>query len=340
MPPDCANPLDGFANRGVYSSCEERVVPYFPALLDETTFSYVCRAQLLISCTNRSAVIAALFGSKVISIHKPWHFGFGFFSQHLYGKISADVLAKHSLIALFQTFSHPARYSKAVERAMACRPGTHQFLCSAQVKASEKTAYFKTSPALCLACVEQDLREYYFAYYRRQHQVLASDYCARHKKQLITSCSKCGITLSYEQLPSLCCLNCGATYVSDETNESATDRLFKVRLGQFIDSMFMGRIFAIPQSQRIELLGARSENVVSSSSSALGDKLTEYIRAAYGDDLLKRLKLLPDSQASSKWPALILSGDAMLDNPIANALLTSALWDSTEEYLIELRAYI
>lgn len=338
MPSHSASPEVGDANEEARYSCDRGALPHFPALLDETTFSYVSRAHSLASCATRNSVISALFGGQKIAVHRPLHSGFGAFSLHLYGQISNTALAKHGLMALFQTFSHPDRYAKAVEQAMSGKPRAYLYLYSAQSEAAQKDAYFRASPALCAACVEQDLRDFHFAYYRRQHQVLASEYCAQHEKRLITSCGKCSSTLLFARLPTLHCLDCGASYASDEIAERSSCRPFKVRLSQFINSMLLGELPAIPQSQRLNILAERSKKIVRSSSLAFGDALGRYIQAAYGDELLSELRLSSASQSSLEWPSLILSGIAMLESPIANALLTSALWDSVNEYLAEVQS--
>lgn len=336
MPSHSASAEVGDANDEARCSCDIGALPHFPALLDETTFSYVSRAHRLASCATRNSVISALFGGQKIAVHRPLHSGFGAFSLHLYGQISNIALAKHGLMALFQTFSHPDRYAKALEQAMSGKPRAYLYLYSAQSEAAQKDAYFRASPALCTACVEQDLRDFHFAYYRRQHQVLACEYCAKHEKRLITSCGRCSSTLSFAGLPTLHCPDCGASYASDEIAERGSCRPFKVRLSQFINSMLLGELPSIPQTRRLEILAERSKKIVGSSSLAPGNALVGYIQSAYGNELLSQLRLSLAYQGSVEWPTKILSGTAMLESPTTNALLTSALWDSANEYFAEM----
>lgn len=67
--------------------------------------------------TNDLEIESALFGGHKIAVHRPLHSGFGAFSLHLYGQISNTAIAKHGLMALFQTFSHPDRYALANDDA-------------------------------------------------------------------------------------------------------------------------------------------------------------------------------------------------------------------------------
>lgn len=320
----------GLASGGASAFGEERE-GYFPALPDETTFSYVTRAQNLNSRSRRSEVIRDLFGSSLIAVTRPFHTGFGAFSLHLYGEKKIDVVANHSLIALFQTFTPPNSYDNAVERAMFGDAKLHFTLLLGR-----KESYFKSAPALCTACVRQDLKQFYFAYYRRQHQVLASEYCAQHEEKLITSCVKCGSCLSFETLPTLNCPICGSRYDSGEADVKEIHRTNRIKLGKTINSILMGEIPRRPQVKRLKVIRARSEEIVSSRYPGLGNNLSRYIRDLYGDDFLRRLNLFPAAKPTFGWPSHFLSGATMFENPIANALLISVLWESANNFVEEL----
>jgi hypothetical protein len=302
-----------------------------PIMIDETTFSYVSRVLHLTSAASRAVVIRDLFGSSGVKVELPLHSGLGEFSRRLWGEKNPDVVTHHSLIAIFQAFTEPKKYKNALEKALGCEAGVH-----APLGYFGKDVLFRTTPAFCPECAQQDLKKLNFAYFRRQHQIVAAEYCSAHEKKLITACDACGSSLSFFLPLGSRCHSCASDFLMKKTEIADAHRLSRIKLSQFISLILAAEIPQVSASHRIALIRKKSQGVVPSKSGCIGSNVARFLLKLYGEDFLKKLRLDPRSTPSLGWPALLLSGATMQAHPIANALLISAFWESTTDYLEEI----
>jgi hypothetical protein len=298
----------------------------------------VTRVMLVTAATDREAVVEQLFGSRSIRVEKSLHAGFGQFARNFdcfSGRSSAAVISLHSMLALFKPFTDPDRYSRACE--IACGSLVNGMNVMVGLR---RDHMFRSHPAVCLDCVREDLQRRYFAYYRRSHQVLAASYCAIHKTPLILACSSCGTLFSHSDLPSLECHRCGEqlTQMKDAL-ESMPDRSARIRLSKVLAAVFAGEIAADDVNLRLAILRNQTKHVVHTRSGVIGDNLATHINRVFGREFLASLSLHTQSAPTLGWPALMIHGRFLVNDPIANSLLIAALFDSVDHYNTSIKAY-
>ncbi len=298
---------------------------------DETTCSFVTRCTRLAVTRSRREVIADLFGSRSIQPHKPLHAGFA----HLAGRIDMHeisgerLLAEHSYLRLFEPFIDPTRFDHARRIVLGHKAnGINEILQSAT------PMLFRPSPAICLKCIEEDKEELGYSYHRRAHQIRASLYCAGHREPLLERCPLCDSPFTHLELPSLDCPHCGKRMHSlgiSRPIDAAHEAQFK--LAQVIHSILAGEIEHVRSGLRLAAYRQRAEEIVRNRSGILGDNLARFLLQTYGRDLMQILGLMPNAAPNLGWPALLIHGRSMIQDPVANILLIASLFDSVAHYL-------
>lgn len=298
---------------------------------DETTFSFVTRCARLAVTRSRQEVIADLFGSRSIQPHKPLHAGFA----HLAGRIDMHeisgerLLAEHGYFRLYEPFLDPTRFYRARHNALGnIASGINEILPSATPMP------FRTSPAICLKCAEEDTERRGYSYHRRAHQIKASRYCAWHREPLLERCPLCDSPFSHWELPSLDCPHCGKRMnPSGILRPIAADHEVRLKLAQVIHSILAGEIKYVKPELRLAAYRQRTVEIVRNRSGVIGDNLARFLLKTYGRELLQMLSLMPNAAPIFGWPALLIHGRLMTPDPIANILLIGGLFDSVSHYL-------
>jgi hypothetical protein len=293
--------------------------------------------MLLTPSTDIFRIVEKYFGNPHCRVEKPLHAGFGTFAKHIGRKgsdSSNDVINAHSMLALFKPFADPERYSKASELASSVRGNGINMAVGLR-----EVGMFREHPAICLDCVNEDLRIKQFAHYRRSHQVFAASHCSNHHTRLITACAECGKHFSHWNLPDKKCHYCGKLLKQVEGNsELVPDIGARIRLSQVLASVFSGEIDYVDVNVRLDVLRSRTNQVVKNRSGVTGDNLATYINIMFGRAFLDSLGLKTDSAPTLGWPALLIHGRYLMHDPVANCVLIAALFDSTDHYPDSIKA--
>jgi hypothetical protein len=198
---------------------------------------------------------------------------------------------------------------------------------------------FRSTPAICLKCVESDLLVNKFAYYRRTHLVKAVTYCATHRSPLLEMCPACGAPFSHRELPSLICDRCGgslATPVGYPSDSGYRDA--RIRLSQVISGILTGQIEWVEEDRRLAAFRQRAAQSIRTRSGIAGDNLARHLNRVFGPDFLKLLHLSTDQAPTVGWPVLLLYGHNGMCDPIANSLIIAGLFDSAADYCVAVDA--
>lgn len=309
--------------------------PYFEALEDETTWSYLTRTMLLTGFNDVGGMLTeALFGKPRIRISQPLHPGLRRFADHLHLAGGVDeVFRRHAMLQFCAPFVG-AEELERVKGKLADSSAAGAGMLSGIGLASS----FRATPAYCPACFEDDLaRLPGVSYYRRSHQVSAVTHCAVHEEALIERCSVCGASFSHWHLPSMRCRQCGAgLVVADEVQGEA--RILRIRLAQFVAATFAGELPSVSAPQRLAAIRDRVAQRVRNRSGIVGDNLARYLVRGFGADYLKALRLDPREKPAFGWPMLMIHGRWMYKNSVANCILLAAIFDSPADYCASVRA--
>ena len=157
--------------------------PYFEALEDETTWSYLARAMLLTGHSGpRGFVTEALFGKPEIHVGRPVHSGLHDFADHLHLAGGLDeAVRRHAMLQLSAPFVDPNDFGRMKEKV-----GSESASGGGRQLYVDLVNNFRDTPAFCPACYGGDLAELPgVSYYRRSHQVRAVTHCAIHGEPLI-----------------------------------------------------------------------------------------------------------------------------------------------------------
>lgn len=307
-------------------------VPYPTELLpDEPTFSFVTRWMYLAVELNRKAITEALFGRKSIQTERPLHGGFAHFAERVLNQASClnEVLDRHSLVALFKPFMDQSRFQDF--RELIKDPSA----TGVRVLAGDRQGeFFRSTPAICLKCLETDLSTHSFGYYRRSHLIRAAWYCAEHKTPLIEICPSCAVPFSHWELPAESCSHCRKKLVSPIDNATAgANKDALIRLSEVIAAVLSGKIGWVDEKQRLAAFRMRISQVVSNRSGVLGDNLARHLERTFGQNFLACQSLLPNRAPTIGWPALLIHGHYLVEDPIANALIVAGAFNSVDHYL-------
>jgi hypothetical protein len=300
-------------------------------LPDEPTFSYVTRVALLTGTMKRGEVIAELFGRASIRPEQLVHAGFGHFAAHFMsedGSCRGDMSLAHSMLGLFAPFLPSDRLRRAVSRANGSSvTGINE------LAGYRKAETFRASPAICLECVDSDLKKHLCAYYRRTHQVSAVTVCHDHGTPLIVCCEACRKTFSYEDLPSLHCQFCGEPLLANESAlRLSSDPRIAVKFSKAIHASLNGMLRGADAASRGSALRDRVALKIDNRSSVVGDNLASRLCDAFGRSYLESVGLRPDMAPTLGWPALMINQLSFASQPIANCLLVALLFESVEEF--------
>jgi len=307
-------------------------LPYPTELLpDEPIFSFITRWMHLAVELNRMAITEALFGRKSIRTERPLHAGFAHFAERIstQGTCPNEILDRHSLFALFKPFMDQSRFQDF--RELLKGPSANGV---GVVAGGRQAAIFRSTPAICLKCLEADLSTHSFGYYRRSHLIRAVWYCAEHQTPLIEICPSCAAPFSHWELPAESCSHCRKKIVSPI--ESSTDNANKdalIRLSEVIAAVLSGKIGWVNERQRLAAFRKRISQIVSNRSSVLGDNLARHLERTFGQNFLACQSLLPNHAPTIGWPALIIHGHYLAEDPIANAVIIAGAFNSVDHYL-------
>ena len=299
-------------------------------LPDEPLFSYVTRLTRLSPMIEMRTLIEYLFGGRYVELERPLGSGFNVLAERLQwvdGRSSKELLIGHSLLPLFQTFADQARFERACNRALSSRgSGIHLSL-------GWRDGIVRKSPAICLDCVDADIRKHHFSYYRRAHLVTALTHCPTHGTQLLTQCTACGNNFPHWKLPTKDCPHCGEPLASDVDHSiEPKQHAARIRLSRLLASMLSGVLSPVGTTLHLSVLRQRISEVVPTRHGALGSNLAGYLNNTFGSGLLQQLGLATASAPTLGWPALLINGRVLINDPIANALLVTALFESANEY--------
>jgi hypothetical protein len=299
-------------------------------LPEEPIFGYVARRAKLSVTRSPESIAEELIPKGGHAIHRPLHAGLGQFAEHAFGSghHADQLVAGHGLITLYQPFLEPKRLAQVWALIKGAPPGI-KFLptsrCSGEI--------FRSTPAVCLACVAADLAARGFAHYRRGHIIKAVSHCAEHQEALVEKCPHCATTFSRWELPSLICQNCHRPLDStDRGGQSDEHAEAKIRLSRFIAAALAGNLQSIDANRRLAVYRQRTAQIIRTRSGVIGDNLARHLKNTFGLDFLDQLGLAPSHPPSLGWPALFVHGRILVDDPIANCLVLAALFDSPAQY--------
>lgn len=300
-------------------------------LPDEPTYSYVTRVALLTGTTKRKKLISELFGRASIRPEQLVHAGFGHFAASYMpndGKRRDDLPLAHSMLGLLSPFLSSGRLQQVIRKANGnCVSAIYE------LNSIQKSKVFRGSPAVCLDCVDSDLRKLPFAYHRRLHQVTSVTVCPDHGTPLIVCCDSCRKTFSYEDLPSLHCQSCGEPLRAEAPGQpSISNPEVAVKFAKAIQACLNGMIPYVDAATRVSALRHRVGLVVGNRSGVVGDNLAMSLCNAYGRPYLESVNLRTDRMPTFGWPALLISGMSLIAHPIANCLLIALLFESIDDY--------
>lgn len=300
-------------------------------LPDEPIFSYVARAEKLAITRTQESIKTELFANGKTQIGRPLHSGLSNFAAAVLGSSQhADALiAQHGLIAIYRPFIPPTRYEVAIERI---KGAVSNGKLEPTIRRSVEI--FRTHPAACPGCIQSDKAKYGFAYFRRSHLIRAVTHCPEHQIPLVDYCPNCGTTFSLGELLSLTCHHCGDSIVQDQNVSAPTEQTASaVRLSQFCEAALAGQIDWHSEGSRLAAYRRRTSEIVRNRSGIVGHNLARHLERSYGKNLLERLGLSPHRAPTLGWPALLIQGRVLVDDPIANCLLLAALFDSPAHYV-------
>lgn len=317
---------------------DPRILAFAPATIrplylmpDEPIFSYVARQWRLTITQSQESVIEELFGNAKIKICRPLHSGLNNFSRHVLGsnQYSDDLIAQHGLLAFYRPFISQTTFAAAIERTNGPPSG-------AKLEPTTRRSFdiFRATPAACTCCIRSDKAVYGFAYFRRSHLIQAVTHCPEHQIPLVERCLTCGASFSHWELPSLTCHHCGDQIAPDMsatiTNEHVASA---IRLSQFCAAVLAGQIEWTSDGNRLAAYRRRTTEVVRNRSGVVGDNLARHLEKTFGKGLLDKLGLSPHHAPTLGWPALLIHGRLLVNDPIANCLLLAALFDSPSHYI-------
>ena len=309
--------------------------PYFEALADETTWSYLTRAMLLAGFNDsRRMLTEALFSKPRLLISQPFHPGLGRFADHL--RLSGgldEVVRRHAMLQFYAPFVGVELFECVKEKLGGERAsGVDCQLCS------DLANTFRSTPAFCPACYDDDLtRLPGVSYYRRSHQVRAVTHCAVHGEALIERCSVCGAGFSHWHLPAAHCRQCGAPLVAADGVQGEA-RVLRIRVARIVAATFAGVLPSVSVPQRLAAIRDRVAQRVRNRSGVVGDNLARYLVRGFGADYLKALRLDPREKPAFGWPMLMIHGRWMHRDPVANCIVLAAIFYSPADYGASVRA--
>jgi hypothetical protein len=308
------------------SFCEQ-----IPWLKDEPTYNYVTRVMLLSALTDRREVVEEIFGSRNICIENPLHAGFGALALNknlLNGKYDETPINEHSMLPLFKPFIKAENYSHAVKLALGSLGNGMNLVVGLR-----KDEMFRTHPAVCVDCVSSDKQLPHNSSYRRSQQILAVSHCAIHQTPLIQGCSICGSFFEYFDLPSLDCPKCGEKLTLNAKDmEVIPDISAQIRISKVIAAIFSGEIPVVDTKVRLAVLQKQVKEVIKNRSGVIGDNLATHLNIMFGRSFLEKIGLPTHRAPSLGWPALLIYGRVLVEDPIANVLLIAALFESVAHY--------
>jgi hypothetical protein len=300
-------------------------------LPDEPTFNYLTRTLRITGRHDRRRTTASLFGSASVRVERPLHAGFAHFAYTLSGMeaLNGRYLAEaHTMLRLFKPFSAQDRYERTLDQTLTDRAtGIFERI------GARPTGVFRNSPACCVACTEVDQDTHRPPHYRRSHQVIACQVCPEHGTVLTTRCESCAAPLSFTDLPSLKCQSCGANFQPGQLDSAlASNPALALRLAQVVQSSLNGLLVVADETVRLTVLRERIQSAQKNRSGLIGDNLALRICRTYGPQFLETLSLLPTREPTLGWPALMLHGRHLSQDPIANCLLIAMSFESVEAY--------
>lgn len=249
------------------------------------------------------------------------------------GYSSVDIfLERHSHFSLFRPFVDALEYEKYSKRMIeGCLSGVGTWLglsCS---------SVFKTSYSYCPVCLNEDIISLGYAYPRRVHQVLGVIFCPAHGCRLeefsseneadfirmwgvLIGRDESSVARKFQREPSCrplsnCCIH---------------------RYGEWVAAAFNGDITVVPLSVRERLLSDRWLKIKSTHRVRGVDR---YVSSVYPKDFLSEIGMSVYQGNKAHWPTNFLFERYYSQNPIANILLLSLMFDSYSAYNQEALAY-
>ena len=103
--------------------------------------------------------------------------------NHLWKANAPDVIEKHSILPVFKPFVEPKRYSE-VCLELETDAKSHSMI---KIGINASSVVFPTSYRYCPICLQEDLNERAYSYWRRQFQLPGVEVCLKHQCSLVES---------------------------------------------------------------------------------------------------------------------------------------------------------
>ena len=313
-----------------------RAAPRVLALLpEEPVFSGVVRQACLAADKPSQAVVRRMLGGAQVPIDRPFHAGLKQLATCIYGSTEyADKLsAQHVLAALPRPFLEASELEHLDGWLKGDKPRLPAVLATLRPKST-----FRATPAICVECVAADEAANGFAYFRRSHLVRGVAVCPTHGRPLIETCSQCEQPFSHWRMPRSVCDECGHPFLlSGAVSGDRSLQSSALRLATFIEACLSGDIGRPDKAVRLAALRERTSQIVRNRSGVVGDNLARHLECSFGKGLLESLGLSVRQAPTLGWPALLIHGQALVGDPIANCLIMASLFESPADFKASLR---
>ncbi len=274
-----------------------------------------------------------LFGAKnQRSIRNPFHDGVQTLFRELAGagfNSSQDLLDQHGFVRLFKPFVPGELYAHACRKLLEDKPNG-----IAYVLGTTGSSPFSPGWRYCQKCMRDQIDTLGYAYPRRSDQVLAKMTCSVHSTPLVTIRSvpeqiklKWGLVVS----PDVKSLRDGWTFDPSPIDGKEAP---PTTIGIWVDAAVSGELQCTRSAVRRHLILNRLASRLSlpQGHKALPGKLVNLVHRQYSSAYLKHVGLPIAEERAVEWPAMLASGSAFVDHPIANLLVLAMLFESPSEF--------
>ncbi len=295
--------------------------PWVPSIeSEETITSYFDRAYLLSANINRDAFSEKLLGFR-ISTASNGRLDAGSSRMALnlsrYGvRFPRSLFEDHCIGAIGLPFCDSVQRQKK-QRTPSVSHNTGEWRSFGM-----KSTRIRCQSHFCPACVENDLDELGYTYWRRTPQIHGVTFCPSHHVRLISQCPVCRTSLIESGLPTTTCVNCQYEVRPNYLDPLCSSEAVEFRFSDAVEGIYTGRITGPMTSTTIR---GRIDDLFSSLGTALGGGMTDMVSGLVNPDYLAKLGMTFNRNETRPWPVSLLASDQILGDAAAQSLIYAVL---------------